>query len=169
MYQLLAQSQAQPCALLALPPTARLAKAGEEQRELIFPNANPRIRHGKVQNGVDRGCLGRYLECHLPRAGEFQGVLQQVHQNLGQPPLICHHTARQRGSGRESKRQPLGHRTGVEDSPQMVQQPLQYKRSHLQAHLPRLNFRHIQHFVDKFEQVFPAGLHNAQLLPLFPL
>ena len=51
----------------------------------------------------------------------------------------------------------------------MVQQPLQHKRGYLQIHLPRLNFRHIQHFVDEFEQVFPAGLHNAQLLPLFPL
>ena len=32
MHQLLAQRQAQPRPLLALPPTARLAKAGEQQR-----------------------------------------------------------------------------------------------------------------------------------------
>jgi hypothetical protein len=71
-------------------PCFHLAEFVEEDSNLVFRDADAGVAHRKVQQaiGISR-FFERYAYCNFAFFGEFDGIADQVGENLAQTPWIA--------------------------------------------------------------------------------
>ncbi len=124
----------------------RNADAGIAHLELQTVTVRPRFQKDQPQH-------------HFALLGEFDGVAQQIAQNLSQAPRIAPRPKRRRRRGADQF-QALALRALGEQDHHVLDQGAQRKFDFLQFQLARLDLGKIQHVVDDSEQAVPGLLDD---------
>ena len=163
------QAQARAAVMLA-DQGVGLGEQFEDVFELVPGNADAGVGHAKVEGDGIRGRRGRMgradRQVDAAFSGEFDGVADEVHENLAQPALVSPDVARDGRSQAQVQGQALGRGLGTQGADHGRHGAAQIEILHGEFELAGLDAGDVQDVVDDGEQDlggFPGGVQGVAL------
>ena len=166
--ELFADRQSQAGAAIA--PRGRafgLAERFEQDVRVIRGNADAGVRDLKAKRNLDIPTVGRHVgrpaaNGYRALFGEFQGVVDQVDQDLPKPQRITAKPARPLVDGRQGQPEALLRRFRVEQPADLVKDALQVEIDDLKGQLSRLDLGQVEQAVDQGYQRATGNSEHLQ-------
>ena len=148
--------------------TIRLGEGIEDRTDLGLGNADASVANAEPKTNIVLPPAGLvHTDHHLSLLGEFDGVADQICENLPQPPGVADHPVGDQRRDVTGKFQSLlvgPQRQGLEQVPDRVPKR---ERRRVEVELAGLDLRKIEDVVDDGQQRIGRGGHQAERLPLF--
>ncbi len=145
----------------------------KDMGDKLFAHADASVPDVELVGGVARRGAGlfRYPDADdTSGGGVFDGVAQQVQQNLVQPQPVAEYVLVDHVHGVHVQLQLLGMNVRLDDAPQAVENIRQGAGLFVQIYFAAFDAAHVQHIVDEAEQVVAGGHDFLEvLLHLFPV
>ena len=134
---------------------------------LVGAYADPRVMHGKYQLYRARASmLDRNIHCDGTSPRELDGIVDQIHQDLEQPPLIASEFRRHIRSHIRHDIQVLYFGAEAQEVDDLVDHIKNIEDGLFAAQAAGINHRDIKHTIGNFQQNLIYGLNLPELVAL---
>ena len=168
VHQLAGDGQAEPGATEAAGDGAiRLGEGGAQMSEVLRGDPEARVADQKLQpDSLRRQFPLENAQADLAAFGEFDGIADQVGQDLFEAQGVAQQPRDQIPRGLDPEIQPLGPGHAAHEYLQVGEEALEHEGLEFQTHLAPLDLGQIQDVVEEGQEGAPGGADVANLGPL---
>ena len=148
-HQLFGNGKPQACTFAGSFRFASLIKTFKNKRQTIFGDANPGIHHGKLHPVFPFNCFGGGGAANKALFGKFEGIVDQIEQNLVQESGIGTQILRDLGRNLALKFNGTLRQSEFKGFTHGLRHAKEIKVLQMGLHFPLFNLGNIQHVADQ--------------------